>query len=127
MNRANETDQPSGFTIFLKAFEDQSIVSKIFAIVFTVVFLPCAVVGFLAAWLKTRVRPRLPLWVSVVIGFAAVGALAGRSFLYFEYLPYERTSAIVSFAVSLLVSYLFAGAFLNILSAIYGSTDAERR
>jgi len=127
MNRGDETGQSSDFTIFLKAFENQSIASKIFVIVFTIVFLPCAVVGFFAAWIKARVRPRLSLWVSVVIGFSVVGALAGRSFLFFEYLPFERTSVIISFAVSLLVSYLFAGAFLSILSAVYGFTDAERR
>lgn len=113
--------------MFLKAFGDQPIASKVFAIVFIVVFLPCAVVGFSAAWVKTKMRPRVPLWVSVVVVFAIVGALTGTSFVYFEYLPFERTSAIVSFAVSLLVSYLFARAFWTMLSTVYGRSEIERR
>ena len=126
MSKITKSDQPGEFSMFLKVFGDQPNASKAFAIVFIVVFLPCAVVGFSAAWVKTKMRPRVPLWVSDVVVFAITGTLAGTPFVYFEYLPFERTSAIVSFAVSLLVSYMFARAFLTVLSSIDDCSEIER-
>lgn len=123
MNTPSNKDQTSGFRLFLAAFQSQPTASKVFGIVFLIAFLPCAIIGFCAAWISAKLHRKLPLWILVFLGIAFVGT----PLVYIEYRPFEKTSMLVSMAITFFIALLFARAVAQIFDIASIESRSTRR